>query len=321
MSDILIHIGYHKTGTTWLQQELFTLKSEVFIPISKSDKGHSSLARDFVWSKDGYLLNSFDTNEQNIREGLCKLLKNENPKDKILVMSHERLSGSPHSSGFDSSIISKRIQKSFPNSKILIIIREQTSWILSNYFQYLSMGGTHTLKKYLNTKYDGKRPGFSPNHLEYHHLIKDYQKRFGEKNVLVLTYEMFNSDKKVFIKKLSDFVEKEIYLNPRQFNTKHNAKNDNYVIYKTRWLNNFITSSSLNNHSNRKNTVNSKLAIYSRKFLSKFILKNRNKLIKNKFMAEIDEWTNNRFNKSNGITQTLIKISLEDFGYKTNIKK
>jgi hypothetical protein len=38
-------------------------------------------------------------------------------------------------------------------------------------------------------------------------------------------------------------------------------------------------------------------------------------------MAEIDEWTNNRFNKSNGITQTLIKISLEDFGYKTNIKK
>ena len=101
--------------------------------------------------------------------------------------------------------IAKRIKNKFPYAKILIVIREQTSWLLSNYFQYLSAGGTHNLKKYLNTKYDGKRPGFAPNHIEYHRLIKDYQSKFGSKNVLVLPYEIFDSDKVIFFISLEIF--------------------------------------------------------------------------------------------------------------------
>lgn len=226
MNDILVHIGYHKTGTTWMQNELFISESDSFKPLSINKSGHSTLARRFIFDEEGYLLNSFDNNEKTIRADLNELLgeRDQDDENKVLVMSHERLSGTPHSSGFDSSIIARRIKNIFPYAKILIVIREQSSWILSNYFQYLSAGGTHSLYKYLNTKYDGRRPGFSPAHIEYHRPILDYQAKFGKQNVLVLPYELLVFDRTLFIKKIEAFVEKEIDIGGINFGKKYNIK-------------------------------------------------------------------------------------------------
>ena len=42
IEDLLIHIGYHKTGTTWLQNELFIHENPVFEPFSLESRGHST---------------------------------------------------------------------------------------------------------------------------------------------------------------------------------------------------------------------------------------------------------------------------------------
>ena len=52
---------------------------------------------------------------------------------KVPVISHERLSGYPHSGGHDSKEIAHRLAAVFPNAKVVIVIREQKSMILSNY--------------------------------------------------------------------------------------------------------------------------------------------------------------------------------------------
>lgn len=309
---------YHKTGTTWLQNELFTATSNIFVPISATKNG--TLAENFIYDKKGYLLNSFDNNEQTIIENFNAITsrKNLSKNGRISVISHERLSGNPHSSGFDSSIIARRIQKTFPNSKIFVVIREQSSWILSNYFQYLSIGGTHSLKKYLNTKYDGKLPGFSPGHIEYHFLIKDYQTKFGVKNVLVLPYELFNSDKSLFFRKLGEFLETDICVEKLNVYARINVKSNHFINYKFRFLNAFIYSSSVNNYSSLNTKINRIFAFTVKKLLNYFISQKKNKQIQQNLRNEILEWTNKRFDESNLITQELINMNLEEFGYRTS---
>lgn len=319
MQNLLIHIGYHKTGTTWLQNELFTAENEFFIPVSNRGRDHSTLAPSFIESKDGQLLSPYCTNEKLIRERLNKILKKTDfDNEKIPVISSERLSGNPHSSGFDSKVIAERIQNFFPKAKILIVIREQSSWLLSNYFQYLTAGGTHHLKKYLNTKYDGLRPGFSPYHIQFHHLIKDYQSRFGKENVLVIPYEIFKNDPPLFLKTLGDFVGKDLY-NSTQPNFKkiYNAKNDHYINYKFRELNAIINPSSVNNYSARNRTIVN-MAIRIKKILSRCTPQKMNQSVKLKLKNEIDEWAKGRFKESNSVTQELIGFDLGELGYQTN---
>ena len=120
----LIHIGFHKTGTTWLQNKLFFSGNEFFEPLSINTSGPSTLAEKLYQDNEGYLLSPFDLNEQVIKSELESIIKGKKRLgDKIPVLSHERLSGNPHVGGFDSKIIAKRIKNIFPEAKIFIVIR------------------------------------------------------------------------------------------------------------------------------------------------------------------------------------------------------
>lgn len=319
MDNILFHIGYHKTGTTWLQNEVFTSDNDYFFPLSKKKNGHSSIAAHFIQDGAGYLLNSFDNNEEAIKNDLDHIIgQSTDFKYKVPVVSHERLSGNPHSSGFDSAIIARRIKNVFPNAKIFIVIREQSSWILSNYFQYLSIGGTHGIKKYLETIYDGKRPGFSPSHLKYHFLINDYQEKFGKENVLVLTFEQFKSNKKGFLTELGNFVEKEIRIHKTSdLEKRYNTKANHYINYKFRFLNSFIHSSSVNNHSGLTNRWSRKSALLIKKLLSYFISSKSDEKIQEQLKQKIKKWSTNKFEESNTITQNMTGLNLQALNYAT----
>lgn len=315
MNNVLIHIGYHKTGTTWLQEEVFYKNDEVFEPLSLSKNRHNSLARDFIWDGNGYLLSPFDLNEDIINRNLKDIRSKVIESDKIYVMSDERLSGSPHSSGFNSSVILNRVKNIFPNAKILIVIREQNSWLLSNYFQYLTAGGTHGLKKYLNTKYDGKRPGFSPNHIFYHHLILAYQSSFGKENVLVLPYELFKADKTTFLKKLSKFLDSEITLTNSVFGQLRNRSFNYFLNYKLRFLNHFIRSTSVNNNSVLSIQPLRLMALSIKRGLGLVFPQKWDESYRNKLKRTIQDWSDNQFVESNKITNQLTNANLEGFNY------
>ncbi|WP_353777694.1 sulfotransferase domain-containing protein [Winogradskyella sp. 3972H.M.0a.05] len=321
--NVLIHIGLHKTGTTWLQNEVFASDSDIFEPLSPPGKfrKHSTLAKDFVFDNDLNLLNSFDDNEAQIKRELKAILDSKANNNKIWVMSHERLSGYPSSSAFDASIIARRIHKIFPNGKILIMIREQQSWLLSNYFQYLKEGGTLSLKKYLHTSYDGRIPGFSLNYLKYHHIIEGYQNRFGKDNVLVLPYELLIRDKDLFTKSLGEFVNADIKLPKEKFDKQYNLKDNHYVNYKFRWLNNYTNSSSSLNSSSGKRLYRLKLiALRTKSVLNRIFPKRYNERLKERFRKEIAAWASNKFETSNTLTSNLTDIDLQSLGYRTSIE-
>lgn len=318
MEEVLIHIGYHKTGTSWLQTQLFVQESDVFAPLSTKKIGASTLAKDFIKDEEGYLLDSFQNNELVILKNLNLLLKSKNLESgKIPVLSHERLSGNPYSGCFDASVICRRLHHTFPGAKILLGIREQSSLILSTYFQYLVAGGNHSLRKFLTTQYDESRPCFSPGHFEFHHLIKTYQAQFSKKNVLVMPYELFASDKMKFLKTLGDFLGKNISSSHLDFNELVNPQSNQWIKYKLRGLNPFTQSNSLNNYSSLNRTIPRRVINKVKKVLSSKISQQKNDQQKEKLHAIVKDWMKTRYCKSNDITEQLIEQDLGQYGYQT----
>jgi hypothetical protein len=321
ITNPLIHIGYHKTGTTWLQNQLFISNNDVFEPLSLNSCGHSSIARHFVWETDNnnkriYMLSPFDMNEKVIQSKLEEIQKKKDFTQKIPVISSERLSGNPHASGFDSSIIAQRLKNAFPHATILIIIRNQKDIYLSNYIQYLKVGGVHSLTKYLNIKYDGKRPGFSPHYFDYLMLVEEYFKLFGKDNVKVLPYEMFKKSPKLFFNQLGFFL--NVSIDPKISSSTlkyHNVSNNKYLLYKLRWLNLLDQKTSLNSHSILSNRFSKRIASFLRNVYSIHITRKKNEKIEEKLNKEIEEFIGNRYYESNKKLSNKIDINLEEYGY------
>lgn len=315
MKSILFHIGYHKTASSWLQDQLFVKGNEVFHPLSESDRGHSSFAKNFVMDKDAFSLNSFEMNTPFLLSEYKRLTDQDDIDEKILVVSQERLSGNPHSGGFDSSLIAKRIAAFNPNAKVLFLIREQSSWLVSNYFQYLRVGGTISLPKYLNQQY-GRRPYFSYKHIMYHHLIDGYQNLLGKEQVCVIPYELLKTDPKAFTEKLSAFIGKEIVITDEQLKTKVHASNDYYANSFFRRLNWMKDKNSINNYSILSNRVTRAIMVRVRKYSSFFISKKMNQKTFTRSKQIVEEWCGDRYALSNQKTQELTGLQLKQYGYR-----
>ncbi|MGB3300297.1 MAG: sulfotransferase domain-containing protein, partial [Phormidesmis sp.] len=296
LHNLLIHIGYHKTATTWLQQKLFTTESKVFEPLSKTDRGHSTLARSFIYDDERYLLSPFEQNKTRIQKEIDEIKKAKNNfEGRIPVISHERLSGNPHSSGFDAKKIALMLKESFPESRILIVIREQKSFILSNYFQYLSIGGTDGIEKYLNTRYDGVRPFFSPSHIKYLPLIKEYYDLFGNRNVLVLPYEMFKNEPSLFVGKLGRFLNAELSVEKEKTREILNRKKHYSAMYYMRYLSAFKQRSSVNNYSSFNTKIYEKSSSCLFKGAEALFPKQLDIYIRTKLWLKICNWSRDRY--------------------------
>lgn len=181
---MLIHIGYHKTGTTFFQSGLFAGDANGFSMPWEQPRIREQivLSSDFDWSptevRRGFMLDAQPLIERNL----------------VPVISDERLSGSPHAGGYDSARTAYRLAELFPEAQVLIGIREQASAIDSMYQQYVRNGGSAPVQKYLRPRHHAEIPQFRYEHWEYHHLIGLYQELFTAERVLVLPYEELRRD-------------------------------------------------------------------------------------------------------------------------------
>jgi hypothetical protein len=137
----LVHIGYHKTGTTWLQRYVF----------GSSEAGFSQVAG----AQRFIAVNAFGFRAGRIRREMERRVNKAQVQRLVPVLSSERLSGEPHFGGYDSEIIADRLAAVFPDARILVVIREQTSMFLSIYKEYIRRGGAASLKQYLAAPRDG----------------------------------------------------------------------------------------------------------------------------------------------------------------------
>ena len=275
-----------------------------------STKPSKYLGNFLVRDENGHLLTPFDRPRATLKREVEKVLKVVDLKGRIPVISNERLSGNPHSGGFDAKDIADRIMEAFPDARILCLIREQRDMILSLYYQYLRKGGTEVLKQYLTRRRDTKMPYFRLECLRYFDLISYYVDLFSLRNIVVLPYEMFTEDPARFLRRLGGFLSVDLSKYVGKTRILHNSRFDDPIVLRFPKLNVFLRKSSLNAYS----------PVYipgSRRFLTKMVraFSTGSGETIQKTREEIQTIVQDYFHNSNRNLSALVDLDLSRYGY------
>ncbi len=169
----ILHIGYPKTATTWFQREFFPK------------------VRNIEYYNHKKIIKLLGTEWRYIRsaEDIKKVLMKGN---KRLIISDESM--------LESSIWIEINAQNFKNifypAQIIIFIRNQPDIYLSDYNQYVKLGGTAKFQDFIFSTPDQV---YASKKYNYADIICLYKNKFGESNVYVYLYEEFQSDFNNFI--------------------------------------------------------------------------------------------------------------------------
>ena len=209
---VFIHVGLHKTASTFLQNNFF-----------KNTKDVLYLTRPFTqcntaFNKLQYADDSLYSHEEFMHE--ISLL----PRKKVLLISDESLSGVVVGFSYvNRTMIMRRLHKAFPNAEIILFIRGQIDIINSHYNQYIKNGlGTLTIKDFIwipkgqysykdaisSKPIDFRTPCYKPylNNInidcfKYYELALAYNALF--KNVHIILFEDLKKNNRVVLNRLN----------------------------------------------------------------------------------------------------------------------
>lgn len=174
---LLIHPGMHKTGTTWLQERVFS-DPRLFTSLMTHREVFDTFARphdfDFSVSHAKFIL------EQRRQVA---------SSERVEVISSETLCGNPLLGQTESRRIADRLAAVVGQAKILITVREQRATIKALYYQYVKRGGRKSISDYLNYVPEPGYYTFDKRQLAYSRLVCYYAELFGDENILVLPQE------------------------------------------------------------------------------------------------------------------------------------
>ncbi|MGA1708178.1 MAG: sulfotransferase [Phycisphaerales bacterium] len=201
--DVLLHLGLHRTGSTWLQQRVFDGRDGRPTPMVP-DRAES--ARRIVLARE----EDFDADE--LRRWLAERVESVRRAGGVPVLSNERFSGNPHSGWFDAQRTFDRLAEVLPEAKVLLVLREQRDLVRSLWLQYVRIGGPASLRDYLRAPDPGdhRAPCFDPSFLRFDRLVESLDRRFGREQVLAIPYDRLRQDPRDFLARIGAFLGTEI---------------------------------------------------------------------------------------------------------------
>ncbi len=219
MKKTIIHVGLHKTATTFLQNNVWP-----------TIQGYTYLSRPYT--QHNYAFNQMQYADESLYKKDYILKELEYIGSTRLLLSDEAFSGKPvYFSYLNRAIIARRLQEVFPEAEIVLFLRDQKDIMLSHYSSYIKMPyGTKIIEKFFykpQTNYTyseySKEPSkcnisnlyYNTNdyfiHLDcfkYSPLVELYKRLFEKCHVFL--YEEFKQHKKDAFAKLGEIVEQHI---------------------------------------------------------------------------------------------------------------
>lgn len=197
----LIHIGYPKALSSWLQKWLFT-------PQNGFCKVMDSLTLQlFLIDATPFTFDTTQAMEWMEKTRREAIQNKEVPESEKLqeVLTGESLVGHTHCGGYNAKTNADRLKQLCPQAKILIIVREQKTAIRSLYKTFITWGMPHSIDRILNPVEPNLSPQFNLDFLRYDLLVDYYQQLYGKENVLVLPYEAFAHNGADFVRRIFSF--------------------------------------------------------------------------------------------------------------------
>jgi hypothetical protein len=199
MKPWLIHIGYPKCGSTWMQKRLFpTLAGIEFLGKRYGAPGSGWVRQ----VRDGIIkTHCFDFCPKEIHALIQRQAGDAGGRPRLL--SFEGLSGELWRGSNDSKRNADRLKATFPEARILIITRRQVAHLESIYKQYLLTGGVLPMAAFLHA--DTHHLQFRLDSLRYDRLVQHYLELYGRENVEVLPLEWLGANPQEFSNAICNF--------------------------------------------------------------------------------------------------------------------
>ena len=233
------HIGYGRSGSTWIQREIF----------KKNNKNIN-----FIRSREWLIKRAKKSSD----------LKNAYPNFKsnsVVLESEEGLIGDEFRDHYE---LAKKIYWINPKAKILICIRSQYSIIKSFYYLYIKKGGIDSFEEYLETIINNKK-------FNYWKIYKTYVKKFGKKNIKIVFFEDLINEPNCFVTQINSWLGVKTIDFKFDISRNKNQSYDYIYIEVLRILNIFLGISKLPRGNNDKVSNEFRKKIKLRKLLFSFL--------------------------------------------------
>lgn len=187
MTRPLIHLGLHRTGSTWFQRHV--LDGRDGRPLATLPDRAESAARIVLPRELDF---DADATRRWIRDRMAEAANRGSP----VVISNERFSGNPAAGWADAERNVQRLANLVPDARILLVVREQHSLVRSIWLQQIRIGGISGIEDFLRPLNPGdhRLPAFDPRFLEFDRFVGLLDRTFGEEDVLVLPFEGLRDD-------------------------------------------------------------------------------------------------------------------------------
>ena len=228
---LLVHIGYHKTATTWLQAQFFRDYHGF-----KKIMDHEEVFK-IITGPHGLVFDP-ELVRQKIKDRISTL-----PSGVVPVISSELLSGNPFFGGRESDVFAERLRTIWPEARVLITIRSQLKILPSVYMQYLQRGGTLHYSRFFIEEKELGYVWFSPIHYEYDRLLAKYQGLYGREKIYTMQQEILADNPERACADLANFAQAERYRGLTEGSTKtRGASYPEYSVWALRRVNHFRKS-------------------------------------------------------------------------------
>lgn len=196
VKDLVIHVGFRKTATTWMQDILFPKLDLNYI--GKTSSLYPKWLINWHYADDFY----FDQKKEEIHDKLISVLK----KDRCNLLSSEAFTNT-------ASIYSQayRIKSIYPDSRILVTLRDPVEMVFSHYRDDINEGDCHVnIEDWIDWKRTpyvlNKRKAIYLPDFFFNESINLYEKIFGQENVCILKIEDMHRKRDIFFSNLFNFL-------------------------------------------------------------------------------------------------------------------
>ena len=186
--EIVLHVGMHKTGTTFLQWNVFHYVDANYL----WHIFYKSWLRDLLNLKK-------EVDYQKIKTKLSKVLSIK----KINIFSEENIYTYQFTKMDDRFKRLDRIKKVFPEAKIIFGTRNKEENFVSWYVEYVAVGGVLDFQGFLDKH-------LNQDKFDYESYIKKLEEYYGKENVFHYSLDELRKEQEKVVNNMCKFMNVEI---------------------------------------------------------------------------------------------------------------
>ena len=195
---IYLHIGYHKTGTTYLQSDISPNLGIDYLGKPWCDD------RIMEFMKEFYSTHDLDFEPSKLRRKFWDYVRERDTRQPVLISS-EGLHAGIDWFGRDVVSMIHRIYAVFYPCNIILGIRSQKTYLVSFYKEYVREGGTLSFADFLGNSTVGTL-SVVPS-LQYDKVIRILHETFGKDSVFVYLQEQLAAKPRETVNKMCEWMQ------------------------------------------------------------------------------------------------------------------